>query len=331
MENKNEQIANLQLHITEDCSKIDKKIIDLYWELQNHDFINSPRSIKKKFNITQTQLTKIISSHTSITFYTYCKSCNSYEKHKATSQSNFKQTISHQRGRGSSIFKCEDCKELEREQNYLKQKKKDEEFNQKLNDAILSKNWEHLSIFEKILLGNSLEMDFDQLKKHYYSKLGQSLYYKFIRALENIENLYLLILYRDTWHNNYIINHKYLPKLLEYKDEINFVEEKPQNSVTEDEETNTIKLKLTVNEIQNHPDSPMFAGTVTFQEKIIIEPGVEYIFGHWQRANNNLYLTLTPLENMDKLPTQKRISNLPVSMQKEVTDFLNNLGKNLNF
>lgn len=330
MENKNEQIANLQLHISEDCSEIDKTIIKLYWKFKNLDFINSPRSIQKKFDITQSQLIKIINSHTTITFYAYCKSCNSYEKHIATSQSNFNQTVSHQRSR-ISVFKCEHCKELERAQNYLEQKKKDEEFNQKLNDAIVNKNWEQLSIFEKKLLGNSLEMDFDELKKHYYSKLGQSHYYKFIRALENIENQNLLILYRDTWHNNYIINRKFLPKLLEYKDEINFVEEKPQNSVTVDEETNTIKLKLTVNETQNHPDSPMFAGTVTFQEKIVIEPGVEYIFGHWQRANNNLYLTLTPLENMDKLPSQKRVSNLPVSMQKGVTDFLNNLGKNLNF
>ena len=51
----------------------------------------------------------------------------------------------------------------------------------------------------------------------------------------------------------------------------------------------------------------------------------------WQRAKENLYLTMIPIENFEKLPSQKRISNQPISLQKGITDFLNNLGKDLDF
>jgi len=106
---------------------------------------------------------------------------------------------------------------------------------------------------------------------------------------------------------------------------------KVNNSIGYGKETNTIKLKLTINEYQNHPDSPKFLGIVKFKERIVIEPDVEYIFGHWQRANENLHLSLTPLENMEKLPTQKRVSKLPISIRKVVTDFLNNRGEDHHF
>ena len=61
------------------------------------------------------------------------------------------------------------------------------------------------------------------------------------------------------------------------------------------------------------------------------KPGVEYIFGQWQRAKQNLYLTMMPIDNLEKSPTQKRVSKLPISVKKGVTDFLNNIGKDHHF
>jgi hypothetical protein len=104
-----------------------------------------------------------------------------------------------------------------------------------------------------------------------------------------------------------------------------------ESSVEIDTETNEIKFKLTINENQQHPDQPLHAGTVTFKERIVIEPGVEYIFGQWQRAKKNLYLTMIPIDNLEKTPTQNRISKLPISLQKGITDILNNIGKKLDF
>ncbi len=55
-----------------------------------------------------------------------------------------------------------------------------------------------------------------------------------------------------------------------------------------DNQTNEIKFKITTNKYQKHPDSLAHAGTVTFKEKTIIEPDVKYIFGLWNRSNEEL-------------------------------------------
>ena len=150
----------------------------------------------------------------------------------------------------------------------------------------------------------------------------------FIRALEKIEEQNLIFLVRDAV-KNHVVDIQFLKRLRECREEIIFKHKMPESSVEIDNETNELKFKLTINENQNHPDSPLHAGTVTFKERIIIEPGVEYIFGVWPRAKENLYLTMTPIENLEKLPSQKRIREKPISLQKGITDFLNNLGKKI--
>lgn len=330
MKNQNEQIANIQLHISEDCTKTEKQIIDSYWKLLDNEFVNSPRWIKSEFHIDQTGLTLIISTHSTLTLYLLCENCTSYELHNATSQSSFKQIKNLHRSRYSDNFECRHCIEEQRKQHNLEEQRKNEELNQKLNNAIENKNWKNLSTFEKKLLKNCLEMNFNVLKKHYGSILGKTHYKNFIIALENIENQNLLALERNL-RNNYITNYKYLNKLKEYKQEIIFIEKKTESTVEFNNESNQIRFKLTINEFQNHPDSPLYAGTVTFKEKIVIEPNVEYTFGQWKRANDHLYLTLMPTENLKRLPQQKRISKLPISTQKDVTEFLNNIGENLDF
>jgi len=330
MKNQNEIIANIQHQISEECSKNEKEIIQLYWKLKDNEFVNSPRSIKKEYNITQSQLIQLISKYSSLSFSMFCENCKSYENHEVKNQTKFINTVRGYRNKYSNFYKCNYCKGEEEKFEHEEQRKKYIELNIKFNKAIENKNWENLSNFDKIVLKRALEMNFSQLQKYYLNKLGQSNYDTFTSALVNIEKQYLLLLKRNSL-NNSIINHGYIDPLLEHKDEIKIKEKKPQSSVSIDKETNTIKLKLTINEFQKHPDSPLYAGLVKFKEKIVIEPDVEYIFGHWKRSNNNLYLTLTPLENMDKLPSQKRISNLPISMQKGVTDFLKNMGQNLDF
>lgn len=83
-----------------------------------------------------------------------------------------------------------------------------------------------------------------------------------------------------------------------------------------------------INKDQYHPDSPTHAGTFTLKERIVLEPGVEYIYGFWPRANENMYLTMTPLKNLDKFPIQKKISDHPISLQKGIEEFLKKLGEN---
>ena len=336
MENRSEKIANLQLKILGPCSIEYLKIISLYWELNdNFELENTPTDIKYQFQITQSELTKIIKTFSELNFHLFCESCISFEFQQLRSQSNFIQNYNFLK-REKIQFNCTHCKEeikdKEHKENITRIKKQEKKILDNLNKAIEIEAWKNLTPFEKFLLKKCIDFnDFRDLKKYYWKELGTQKYAKLFIGLRKLESLYLLKLFYDERNSDKIERYSFLNEL---KDKFDFVKKEEtinESNISVDKETNEIRFQLTINEHQNHPDSPMYAGTVTFKERIVIEPGVEYIFGQWQRANESLYLTITPIDNLDKRPSQKRISKIPISMQKGVTDFLNNIGKNLNF
>ena len=328
MENTPEKIANLQVKIAENCSEKEKEIIKFYWEFQGTDFVNTPTQVKNTFGISQREM-RSITKHSKLSYYKYCNSCNSYENLEATSISNFFETnpIKLKRINISGAFKCNYCDSLELEKQQLEKQEANRKFVQKFEQAIEFKNWNNLNRFEREILCNCLEMKFSQLGKKYGDQNGQGFYIKLIKALEKIAEENLLYLVRDRRRNNYISDYQYLPRLAEFKDEIKPPQKVTPSYVETNNETNELKFKLIVNKNQYHPDSPTHAGTVTFNQLIVIQPGVEYIFGLWNRANENLYLTMTPLENLEKTAQTKSISKQPISLQQGITDFLNNMGK----
>lgn len=330
MKHNHAQIGKIKLEISDNCPKEYLNTLQYYWELQDSDLVNTPKQLKKKFQISQTELTQLVATYTTLTLYCFCENCISFEKHQVKSQSAFRQVLSDTLSRTWNTYNCNFCKEEKQKQLEIEQQKNQDELLLNLNTAIQSKNWNNLSNFERNVLSKCLEMDFNQVKIHYGKVLGKLHFIKLIRALENIEHQRLLKLNRSD-SNNFITSYQYLEVLQEYNNEIKVISEQTNSSVNSDTEGDTIKLKLTINEQQYHPDSPMYSGTVKFKERIVIEPDVEYIFGQWHRANDNMYLTLTPLENFEKLPEQKKISKMPISMQKGITDFLNKMGEEIDF
>lgn len=331
MINNYEKITNIQLHISDECSEENKEIIKYYWELDGAEMVNKPMFVKNKFNVTQTELTRIINTDSSITFYLYCENCESYEKQIVRSYSTFKQILGSYKNRHSGVFKCDSCKDLIKEQLRIDEQNIKKENIEKCKIAIQNKNWRNLSYFERELLVYCIGKDFYQVSRHYGKILGKPGYFKLIKALENIEMQDFLILERNPYNYRWIENFECFKELQEHHSEILPKEEIADRDIDYDKVSNTIKLKLTIDKNHIHPDSPKFSGLVKFNEPIILKPNVEYIFGHWQRANDNLFLTLTPLENLEKLPIQRRISETPISLQKGITDFLNNLGSSLDF
>jgi len=329
MENQNKQIANIQLHLSENCSDLEKEILQQYWKLNETEFVNAPKAIKKKYAISQSELTKTTATYSTLTFYLFCDHCHSFEKHEAKSQSSFNQTIREFHSRYYQSFKCNHCKEVQRQQFHLEQERKRNELIKKLDEAIENKNWKNLSNFEKGVLKNCLEMNFDSLKNHYGKILGSTNFKQLIKALYNIENQELIILERD--RGGYIINYQYLSKLKDFKNEITTHKNNSESKASFNSETNELKLKLTINKEKFHPDSPLYAGTITFKKQIVINPSIEYVFAQWERANDNLYFTLIPISEFEKFPEQKPISNVPKILRQGIHEFLKNLGGNLDF
>jgi hypothetical protein len=326
MENQNEKIANLQVLISENCAKKEKEIINFYWEFKDTEFVNTPKQVKEVFEISKTDLTKIIATHSKISFYMYCESCNSFENQQVQSRTKYLEIIKAKRQRNHPFaYKCDHCERLEQKKVSKEKEEAHKKLLQEFDNAIESENWNNLTNFEREILSSCLEMNFHQLKKKYGGQLGKKSFIKLIRALEKIASQNLIHLIRNG-RDNYINDYQHLARLTEFKDEIKVSKKITPSYGKTHNESNELKFKLTINEHQNHPDSPLHAGTVTFKERIVIEPGVEYIFGLWQRAHENLYLTMTPIENLEKLPIQKRISSQPISLREGITDYLNNLG-----
>lgn len=145
-------------------------------------------------------------------------------------------------------------------------------------------------------------MNLVELKKHYRPILSSDNWILFIESLEAIEAYNLLSLQRDSTTKE-IINYRYLDKLTSFKNEISIKEATTKSSFDLDIETNELKFRLTTNKDQHYPDRPSHTGTIIFNQKIVIEPGVEYIYGLWKRDNDNLYLTMIPKKNLELLPT----------------------------
>lgn len=331
MENTNEIVTNLQLQIADNCTKKEKEIISFYWAFKDNKFENTLKQLKDRFKITQLELSKIIARQSEVSFYIHCESCNSYEKRLATSRTKYFEIIKLKKEKKYHLsFICNHCNKIEQQRVTKEKEDAHKKFLQKFEKAIDDKNWNNLSNEEREMLIDCLQMDFTKLKQKHGGGFGNQSFINLIRILEKIANQNLILLIRNK-RNNYIDSYQYLPRLSELIDEIKLPKKINENYVLIKKASNELRFKLTINDHQYHPDSPSYAGTVTFKERIIIEPGVEYIFGMWQRAKDNLYLTMTPIENLDKLPEQKRIGDQPISLQKGIKDFLNNLGKDLDF
>lgn len=327
MENQNTKIANLKVLISENCSEIEKEIINYYWEFKEYVNLHSSKQVIVKFGIRYTELHSIIARHSKLSFDYLCEHCNKYESHIIKSITKYNEITKVKRQRKDPLeFKCTHCIRLHEEKVIQEKKEAQKKLKQKFEQAIEAKNWNNLNSFEREVLRTSLAMNFAELTKKYWDLLGKESYIKFIRALENIAKENLIILSRNSY-NSRINDYEYLSNLSDFKDEIHSPRKITPSSVQIDSETNELKFKLTINENQYHPDSPLHAGTVTFKERIIIEPGVEYIFGLWNRANENLHLTMVPLENLEYTAQTKSISKQPISIQQGITDFLNSMGK----
>lgn len=303
MEDQNTKIANLRVQVSEKCTEKEKSIIELYWKFNGLEFLNTAKSIMETFEISQSQLNKLISSRGLLLFSITCGSCPKFDDFQVSSRLNFKSIINQAlTSNPSSTYKCSFCISKEQEKAYLKNIQEQKKINENLEKAIEAENWLHLSNFQKGILRNCFKMNFVELKKHYRTILSSDNWILFIESLEAIESCNLLSLQRDSTTKE-IINYRYLDKLTSFKNEISIKETITKSSFDMDIETNELKFRLTTNKDQHYPDRPSHTGTIIFNQKIVIEPGVEYIYGLWPRDNNNLYLTLIKQENLERLPT----------------------------
>lgn len=319
-------IQNIQLTFTDSCLEEYKELIRFYWKFKPDtlEFDNTPTYVKNQFKIqTLTKLKQIVSSGSRLTFYLHCTQCKCYEKNQATSQTSFNKSIKNVHQLQESYI-CDSCKKREIEEIRKQEEQKRIALIKKLEKAVEIKQWEKLTDFQYDLLNRCLTTDFDKIKKHYWDELGRKQYRRLFNELQSLADLDLIIIHRNT-SNNWVSGYQYCSKLLkefEYQPRI----PTPNNEITVlNDTTNQLKFRLTLNKGNHHPDSPKYAGIITFKERIVIEANVEYTFAQWERAGDHLYLTLIPTEEVYPAPDQLPISKLPTSLQDGIQSFLKNI------
>lgn len=338
MDKINERVANIRLEISNDIPEEHVELLKKYWAYDgNFKLVNQPTKLRNELGMSQMDMTDFVKQYSSLSFYLLCDQCNSMEYKELKSQNQFGHLRSSIKKHGSSYI-CEHCVK----QNYEKQVKKDRmrrdlannkpcEALEQYNIAIDNKVWESLSEFQNEVLKNALQLnDMVKLKKLYFNK-GMQCFKMLFKTLRELEEEKLVFLTTNEFDESRIENYQFLKRLGEKYDHVQKPNTTVDNSSTVqiNNQTKELKFKLTVNKNQAHPDSPAYAGTVIFKEKIVIEPGEEYVFGLWNRSNDDLYLSMVPLESIGKLPIQKRLQSLPIPIRKGVEDFLNSIGKGL--
>ena len=318
MEKSHAKIANIKIQFSENCTELQNEIIQDYWKFKDNDFDNNPKKCKDKYKLTQFELSKIIRDFSSLFFYVKCNNCKSFEKQEVKSITSLKSIVNQNK------YICQHCITEEYNEKRRIENEKRIIARAKFTDAIDNKNWKNLSKFELSVLIKCLEMNNSELKSYFWYSLGQKNFIKFIKALESIEKQNLIVLQRNRY-NNYITEHQYLAILKNFNDELINEFNNYESNAELNEETNELKLKLTINDAFNHPDSPQYAGTIIFKERIVIEPNTEYVFGQWTRSNDNLFFTLIPLKNLEKQPIQESISKQPKLIKEIIGDFFKNM------
>lgn len=318
------EIKNVNVEYLEDCSVESKDVANLYWELDSQNqFVNKPAQIKKAYNLRQHALNQIISQSSYLGFELECDECNEIKKLKVTSQTPFNQWV-REASKSNSTFQCSSCKQAEIDREAIKAEEKREALQTRFKQALDEKKYENLSLFNKELLHNCLTKKFQDLKKHYEKRPGNRNFKQLFSGLYYLESMDLILLQRIE-NSNTVTDLAYLPRL---KDEFTYEEPIPETKapvVLKTKETSKLQIKLTPNHNGNHPDSPQHAGLVTFKKPIKIEADVEYTFAFWPRANGSLYLTLVPIDDIYPAPKQSSISNLPITLQEGIQEFLYNI------
>lgn len=339
---KNELIKNPSIIFIDDCPENLIEPIKDYWELNdNLEFVNKSINITQKHDVTSS-MTQTLYRFSRFKFEAFCNSCEILKTKIANSKTQFLATA---RKIKANSHECNECKsermikeENEAIEREIKKKEQQEqerkELVNKLDKAIENKNWRKLSSFEFEVLKNCLQFDdFGYLKQFYWKKNKTPSGFKalFI-ALKAIADLDLIVIQQqfDRFKGyNVIHNYQYIKRLSEeFEYDFKQEKEKTENKKQNPTDCDTIKLRLTLNEFNNHPDSPKYAGTIKFTERIIIEPNVNYTFAQWKRSYDELYFTLVPNHVIENLPQQKKISQLPKSLQECISDFLNAMGGN---
>lgn len=337
MEDLNDKIVKVELEITDNCTNDQREIIEDYWAFNEHNYeLNKlPSQITMKYRISQKELNDTVATLSDINLYIRCDYCNTVECNTFTSQSGYRNAMTHLKKLRGDKYQCENCQTIEeakiKNQRKAGSKEKADkhykmltEKRNQLDKAVDRKKWKNLSEFENVVLKNAILLNnFDELKK-YYLNLGIQSYKKMFSVLRILEAEGLLVLEFDEWDKTKIVKYGVYGKLrknYEYQPKLQNVENVIVKSETSSSQ-NKLELTLSATMNQYHPDCPPMGATFSVEDKVVFKPGEQYSCNLYNELNGGISLKISRVKDIKELPTHIRLDALPAELRKQVEDYL---------
>jgi len=313
------KIINYKILFSDDCTPEYKNSIIEYWKLQNNLFVNKPSDLATELDLEAHQLSKIVAELSTLEFEILCEMCKKINTISVKSQASFNNIKSKIKKEHPYI--CDTCAFDIRQAELLAIEKEKLKKIEKQKSAIENKSWKSLKYFEQKVLHNILHTKNIKMLLKLYKDTPNSIIWNAIYKIRDVDLIELhqfsegSSVYKITHHND--LKGSFA------------IEEPAKPKATYDVQTNELKFRLTKNEFPKDIDSPIYSGILNFPNEITLQANIDYIFGGWRRSNNELYLTITPIDQLYKAPQQKLISKQPQHIQESIQKFLKQLNKKI--
>jgi RNase P subunit RPR2 len=285
-------------------------IINEYWQMSDNEFVNKPKQINARYNITLAELNKIIKdfSRCDIT-HAHCSECGQAIVSSVYSQTSFKEN------KRKIISKCNECSHqyymnIESEKQRLKAESQ-LSMEKKFELAVQERRWnqltdEELEILRKIVHFKDKKLiNKEVFNGNFYDK---SIWFK----VKRIEKLGLIEIERED--SGSIIRFLF-PAILE--------KEIFTDSAIGNVELDFLGFSLAKNIHKTNVRQPDYSGTFILSRPVKLEAEIKYIYGGWINTDGSINLKIQPLANITQRVENNDMSSEPTHIKNIIENLFN--------
>lgn len=319
-------MENNKIVFFNECPENLRELIESYWELDEMMFFKKkPKMLLELLpDLTLARIIEYVGKYSKLTFYAYCENCNSYEYQEVFTQSSFVTKTKMHKSKKIS-FQCRHCEltdQLEEINENIRQAKILE---LKANQAIEEERWKLLNGFQYELLHQCVDKDFWKLKNSYWYKLGKGGYKKLFIEMEHLAKLDLIVIYRDSI-TDYITGYKCFDCVKENVQDLPFIL-KVDNSSSTNLKSKKHSIQVRIDDSLKFDENLLFSGVFELQERIILEPNLDYSIKSNRRDDEVLDVILEIKREIVAIVEDLERSYSPIKLEDGVKNFLKGIKK----
>lgn len=304
-----------------DCPENLRELIESYWELDEMMvFKKRPKELLNLLpDLTLAKIIEYVGKYSKLTFYAYCENCNSYEYQEASTQSSFVTKTKIHKSK-KITFQCQHCELTAQLEEITENIRHANLLEFKANQAVDEERWKLLNAFQYELLRQCVDKEFWKLKSSYWYKLGKDRYRKLFIEMEHLARLNLIVIYKDSTEK-YISGFKCFDCVKEKVQDLPFIL-KIDNSPCVDLKSKKHSIQVKLDQSLKFEKKLFFSGVLNLQERIILEPHVEYSIKLEGRDDGYFNLTIEAKQEIEPFVEDRQRSGSLIKLEDGIKSFL---------